>query len=57
VRLQPENAASHYYLAEALLKAPGRASEAVAQLEETLRLQPGNEPARQLLDRTLAAQH
>jgi Flp pilus assembly protein TadD len=50
VRLKPDDAAMQFYLAGALLRIPGRADEAEAHLKEVLRLQPGNDRARQVLD-------
>ncbi len=51
VRLEPDDSTIRLNFAIILLAAPGRASEASAQLREALRLQPGNERARQMLDR------
>jgi tetratricopeptide (TPR) repeat protein len=53
-RLKPDDPMIHFYLAGALLQAPGRTQEAVAQLREVLRLQPDNEQARQVLDKVEA---
>jgi tetratricopeptide (TPR) repeat protein len=50
VRLRPDMASLQLNLALALLKVPNRADEAAAHLREVLRLQPGNEAARQALD-------
>ncbi len=52
VRLRPDMAALQLNLALALLKAPERAGEAAAHLKEVLRLQPGNETARRVLEQT-----
>jgi Flp pilus assembly protein TadD len=49
LRLKPDYAEIHFNLAVALLNLPGRTGEAAEHLEATLRLQPGNEPARQIL--------
>jgi tetratricopeptide (TPR) repeat protein len=49
LRLRPDFAAAHFNLALALLDTPDQMDEAVRQLEATLRLQPGNEAARQIL--------
>jgi len=49
VRLKPGVAAMHFNLAVALLKVPGRAGEAVTQLQAALRIEPGNVRARQIL--------
>jgi tetratricopeptide (TPR) repeat protein len=53
-RLKPDDPTIHFYLAGALLQATGRTDEAVAQLREVLRLQPGNEQARRVLDKVQA---
>ena len=53
LRLRPA-AAVYLNLASALLKLPGRAGEAAAQLQSALQLDPGNAAARQLLDRIRA---
>jgi protein O-mannosyl-transferase len=53
-RLRPDDPTIHFYLAGALLQAPGRTDEAVAQLREVLRLQPDNEQARRVLDKVEA---
>jgi Flp pilus assembly protein TadD len=49
LRLKPDDAAAHYYLAVALIQIPGRDEEAKTHLEAALRLQPGNPTARKLL--------
>jgi cytochrome c-type biogenesis protein CcmH/NrfG len=49
LRLKPDFAAIHLRLAMALLKTTGRNNEARAHLETVLRLQPGNQAARQIL--------
>ena len=49
LRLKPDYVAVHLNLAIALLKIPGRTNDAVAHLEAVLRLQPGNDAARQIL--------
>jgi tetratricopeptide (TPR) repeat protein len=51
LRLKPDVAGFHLNLAVTLLKLPGRIDEAVVQLREVLRLDPGNEAARQMLAR------
>jgi tetratricopeptide (TPR) repeat protein len=55
LRLRPDYAVIHFNFAVALLNSPGHVDEAVEQLEATLRLQPGNDAARQLLARIRAA--
>ena len=55
--LKPDDPTIHFYLAGALLQVPGRTDEATAQLREVLRLQPGNEPARRVLDKIEALPH
>jgi tetratricopeptide (TPR) repeat protein len=54
VRINPGNATFHLNLAISLLKAPDQKDEAVAHLKEALRLQPGNDAARQILARVTA---
>jgi len=49
LRLRPDDASLHLNLAIALLATPSRVNDAVTQLEVTLRLQPGNGAARQIL--------
>ena len=49
LRLRQDYAEAHLNLAIALLRVPGRGNEARTHLEEVLRLQPKNEPARQIL--------
>ena len=49
-RLKPDDAQTHFYLAEALLRIPGRTEEAAEHLREVVRLQPGNDRARQILE-------
>jgi len=56
LRLAPDNADGHFNLAVALLNLPGRIAEARVHLEAALRLQPGNDAARDLLARVRAAQ-
>jgi protein O-mannosyl-transferase len=50
LRLKPDDAATHFNIAVVLLKAPGGGDEAAAHLETVLRLQPGNETARKILE-------
>jgi tetratricopeptide (TPR) repeat protein len=47
--LKPDDPTLHFYLAGALLRAPGRTAEAVDQLREVLRLKPDFERARTVL--------
>jgi len=54
--LKPDDAAAHFNMAVALLQIPGRGDEATAHLETVLRLQPGNETARKILERIRASQ-
>jgi tetratricopeptide (TPR) repeat protein len=49
LRWKPDFADAHLRLAGALLRLPGRREEARSHLEAVLRLQPGNEQARQML--------
>jgi tetratricopeptide (TPR) repeat protein len=56
VTLNPSLAASHLNLAIALLKTAGRPQEAAEHLRAVLRIQPGFEPARQILARIQASQ-
>ena len=49
LRLRPDSATIHLNLAGVLLRTPGRAREAEAELETVLRLDPGNVLARQIL--------
>ena len=51
LRLNPDHLAARFNLAVVLLKTPGGADEAIAQLEAIVRLQPGNERAARLLAR------
>lgn len=51
LRLKPNVAGFHLNLAVTLLMLPGRTDEAVAQLRETLRIEPGNRVAQQILER------
>jgi tetratricopeptide (TPR) repeat protein len=51
LRLRPDDATIHINLAIALLKIPGRIGDAVAQLNEAIRLQPENQTARRILNR------
>jgi len=55
LRLAPGDAAIHFFYAGALLRLPGRTADAVAELDEVLRLQPDNEAARRVLARIQAA--
>ena len=48
-QLEPGNPAAHFNLAMALLRVGGRNAEAVAQLQQVLRLQPGLTRARDML--------
>jgi tetratricopeptide (TPR) repeat protein len=56
LRLKPDDVTIHLSLAVALLKLPGRSDEAKAHLEAVLRLQPGNDAARQILAKVQAAE-
>ena len=56
LRLDPDDAAAHFNLAIALLRVPGRGDEARAHLEAVLRLEPGNDRARLILDGLRKAQ-
>jgi tetratricopeptide (TPR) repeat protein len=56
LRLRPESAFIHLDLAIALLQVPGRNAEAQEQLAAALRLQPGMEAARRLLEQARASQ-
>ena len=56
LRLKPDDATIQLNFAVALLKLPGRGDEAKAHLQTVLRLQPGNEAARQLLAGIQASQ-
>ncbi len=56
LRLRPDSADAHFNLAVALLNLPGRLGEARLHLEASLRLQPGNDAAREMLARVRAAQ-
>ena len=49
VQFDARNAAAHFNLGVALLRLGGRNTEAAAQLEEALRLDPGLTPARTML--------
>ena len=49
MRLQPGSDAAHQYLGIALAGA-GRFDEAIVQLNEALRINPGNETAKRALD-------
>ncbi len=49
LRLNPEDTAARLSLAVALLKTPGRSGEAVAQLREVIRRDPGNAQAARIL--------
>jgi len=49
--LAPKSAQIHLNIAVTLLRIPGRDNEAAAHLESALRLQPGNQLARKILDR------
>jgi superkiller protein 3 len=51
--LLPGSADAHYVLGLALLRLPGRTDDAVAQLEEALRLAPGYPPAQAALSEVL----
>jgi protein O-mannosyl-transferase len=55
VRLRPDYVAGHLNLAADLLKVPGRADEARAEILEALRLQPESERATQMLARIPAS--
>jgi tetratricopeptide (TPR) repeat protein len=50
LRDRPDDASLHLGLAIVLLKLPGRAEDAVAHLQEALKLEPGNAVARRILD-------
>jgi tetratricopeptide (TPR) repeat protein len=55
LRLQPNLVLAHLNLAVALLGMPGGLAAAQAHLQTVLRIQPGNAPARQILDRIRSA--
>jgi tetratricopeptide (TPR) repeat protein len=50
LRIRSDDARIHLGLAIVLLQVPGRESDAVAHLRESLRLQPDNDLARRILD-------
>jgi tetratricopeptide (TPR) repeat protein len=52
--IEPDNAMIHLELGVLLLSLPGRNPDGLAEIRETLRLDPGNIPARQILDRAKA---
>lgn len=56
LRLKPDDPVILYNLALELLRAPGRTGEAAALMRELVRLQPGNEAARQALARIESSQ-
>jgi protein O-mannosyl-transferase len=57
LRIKPDDARIHLGIAIVLLQIPGRNSDAVVHLRETLRLQPGNELARRILESIAPAQN
>jgi tetratricopeptide (TPR) repeat protein len=56
LRINPDDPAAHYNLANALLKIPGRRPEAITHYEVVLRLRPDFAPARQMLNQLRATQ-
>ena len=53
-KIEPGNARMHLNLAVVLLNIPGQTADGMAEVRETLRLDPGNELARQIADRARA---
>jgi tetratricopeptide (TPR) repeat protein len=56
LRIRPDFAALHFNLGNALLGFPERRPEAIEHFQTALRLEPGLQPARQMLEKLATAQ-